>query len=199
MFRNKMVLGITGGFGTGKSTSARFLKQFGAEIIDADRIAHVVIRPKTAAYKKIVKAFGPCILNKNKFIDRKKLSSIVFDNTAFLIKLNRIVHPSVVKAIKERIKHSLNSKIILDIPLLFEAKLEHLVDKIIVVRVSKANQIARLSGRTHFSEEKIKKRINAQLPLSVKVRKADFVIDNNGSLEETKKQLEQLRRRLWKS
>jgi len=199
MPHKKIILGITGGFGTGKSTAAKYFKSFGAEIIDADRIAHDVIRPGTDAYRKIVKAFGPCMLDKNNFIDRKRLSVIAFDKKGSLIKLNSIVHPAVAKAIKQRIKHSLKSVIILDVPLLFEAKLENLVDKIIVVKASFSHQLERLSGRTHLSEEEIKKRINSQLPLSVKVRKADFVIDNNGSLEETKKQLEQLRRRLWKS
>jgi len=199
MIRKRIILGITGGFGTGKSTVAGLLKTFGAELIDADKIAHVVIKPKTSAYRKIIKVFGPCILDKNKLIDRKRLSAIVFDKKGFLIKLNSIVHPAVAKAIKQRIKHSVKDVIVLDVPLLFEARLENLVDKIIVVKASVSKQIARLSGRTRLSEEEIKKRINSQLPLSVKVRKADFVIDNNGSIEKTKKQLEQLRRRLWKS
>lgn len=199
MAHKKIILGITGGFGTGKSTAAKYFKAFGAEVIDADKIAHEAIRPDTIVYKRIVTAFGARILGKNRFIDRKKLSAVVFDKKAFLIKLNRIVHPEVVKAIKERIKHSHNCKIVLDVPLLFEAKLERLADKIIVVKASQANQIKRLSGKIKLSEEEIKKRIHAQLPISVKVRKADFVIDNNGPLEETKKQLEQLRRRLWKS
>lgn len=197
--RKKTILGVTGGFGTGKTSVANFFKPFGAKIIDADKIAHESIKPGTPVYKKIINLFGQGILHKNRSINRFGLSKAVFDNSGLLRKLNKIVHPSVVKAIKEEIKHSANSVIILDVPLLFEAKLEHLVDKIIVVKASKTKQITRLSRRTPLSEEEIKKRINAQLPLSDKIRKADFVIDNNGSFEKTKKQLERLRRKLWKN
>ncbi len=195
----KIILGVTGGFGTGKTTVVNYFKNFGAKIIDADKIAHRLIRPDSKVYRKIIGIFGESILKKNKCIDREKLSRVVFNDKDLLKKLNRSVHPEVIKVIQREIKQSTGKMIVLDVPLLFEAGLERLVDKTIVVKVSKTKQLARLAGKVLFSKENISKRIKAQLPLSDKIRQADFVIDNNGTFEKTKEQVERLRRMLWKN
>jgi len=195
----KIILGVTGGFGTGKTTVVNYFKKFGAKIIDADKIAHRLIRPNSKVYRKIVGIFGGGILKKNKSIDREKLSGIIFNDKDLLKKLNRSVHPEVIRVIQREIKQLAGKMIVLDVPLLFEAGLERLVDKTVVVKVSKAKQLARLAGKALFSKENILRRIKAQLPLSDKIRRADFVIDNNGTFEKTKEQVERLRRMLWKN
>lgn len=196
---NKITLGITGGFGTGKTTVANCFKNFGAKIIDADKIARRLTRPGSKVYKRIISIFGVTVLKKNKFINREKLSQIVFNSNNLLERLNQAVHPEVIKVIKKQIKGSAKKIIILDVPLLFEAGLQYLVDKTIVVRANKDEQLKRLVIRTSLSRENILKRINAQMRLSDKIRQADFVIDNNGTIEKTKKQVERLRRVLWKN
>lgn len=192
--RQRRIVGITGGFGTGKTTVSELLKSFGARVIDADKIAHKLIRPRTVIYQKIVRVFGERILRKDKTIDRVKISKTVFDDSKLLKRLNKIVHPAVERVIKQQIQHSHQKLILLDVPLLFEAKLEYLVDKIIVVKTNRRRQFERLLEKTKYNKEDILKRINIQMPLSDKIREADFVIDNNGTIEETKKQV----KRIWR-
>lgn len=195
----KIVLGITGSYGTGKTTVAKIFKSFGAKVIDADKIAHSLIKPGTIVYNKIIAIFGSRILKKDKSIDRIKLSEIVFNNHKLLERLNKIVHPAVIRVIKDELGRTFQKTIILDVPLFFEAGLGHLVDKIIVVKLSRQKQLKRLLKKTSLARQALLKRINAQMPLSDKVRVADFVIDNSGTIEKTKKQVEKLRRMLWKN
>jgi dephospho-CoA kinase len=197
--REKIVLGLTGGFGTGKTTVAGLLRAAGAKVIDADKIARRLLDSCPAVSKKIIREFGSQIVKKGHTIDRAKLAEIVFNDTAARGTLNAIVHPEVVREIKKEITQSPKRCIVVDLPLLFEAKLEYLVDKIIVVKASNAQQLERLLERTTLSKTEIIKRIHAQMPLSYKVRKADFVIDNSGTIEKTKEQVGQLRRMLWKN
>ncbi len=204
--RKKIVLGLTGSFGSGKTTVAGIFRSYGAEIIDADRIAHSCIAGGTLGCKRICKAFGKGILKKNRTIDRVKLARIVFDNKGLLKKLNKIIHPEVIRIIRKKIKKTLpagrqeKSKIIvLDAPLLLEAGLRRMVDKLIVVKIKRAEQLERIQRKFSFSREDILKRIKRQMPLQLKVRLADFVIDNSGTIEETKKQIEEIRRLLWKN
>ncbi len=197
--RKKFILGVTGGFGTGKSTVAKYFKRFGAKVIDADKIAQSLLNPGTEVYRKAVDIFGESILKNNKDIDRIKLAGIVFNDNNLLERLNKLIHPEVKKIIKQEILRASEKIIILDVPLLFEAKLENIVDKIIVVKAGRAEQIQRLCNRSLFTKEDIVKRINAQMSLSDKVRLADFVIDNSGTFDNTNKQVEKLRRVLWKN
>ncbi len=195
----KFILAVTGGFGTGKSTVAKYFKRFGAKVVDADKIARNLLNPGTEVYKKAVDIFGKGILKNNKDIDRIKLAGIVFNDHNLLKRLNKLIHPEVKKIIKQEIARASEKIIVLDVPLLFEAKLENLVDKTIVVKAGRAEQIQRLRNKSLFTKEDIVKRINAQMSLSDKVRLADFVIDNSGTLENTNKQVEKLRRMLWKN
>ncbi len=195
----KFILGVTGGIGTGKSTVAKYFLRFGAKVIDADKIARNLLNPGTEVYRKTVGIFGEGILKNNKDIDRVKLAAIVFDDNKLLTKLNNLIHPQVKKIIKQEIARASEKIIILDVPLLFEAKLENLADKIIVVKAGRAEQIQRLRNKSLCTKKDIVKRMNAQMPLSDKVRLADFVIDNSGTFDNTYKQVEKLRRMLWKS
>lgn len=196
----KIILGITGSFGSGKSTVAKCFKSRNSEIIDADKLAHALIKPGSKIYRRLVKGFGKSILKKDRSINRYKLGRMVFGNKKMLRELNRIIHPEIIHILKKRIKGSAKRIIVLDVPLLVESGLEKMVDKIIVVKISEEKQMQRLIKKGRLSKEDIQKRINAQAPLSKKLRIADFIIDNNGSIKQIQKQVEQLKRRLgWKS
>ena len=197
--KNRVILGITGAFGSGKSTVANMFRSCGAELIDADKIAHRVIRPGSEIYKKIIDAFSRSILKKNKTIDRKKIAKLVFKDKKLLKKLNQIVHPEVIEIIKNQICASTKGIVVLDAPLLIEAGLGGIVDKLIVVSIHKKKQIERALKKTSLSEADILKRIKAQIPLKDKVRLADFVIDNSGTIGKTREQVVSIRRLVWKS
>jgi len=192
-----MVVGLTGSFGSGKSTVAGMFRSRGAQVIDADRLAHRLIIPGSGIYKRIVSAFGKGILKKDNTVDRRRLADIVFSNRLALKALDRIVHPAVIRLIKNKIRASRQRMIVLDAPLLIEAGLAGLTDKLVVVKAPVRKQIARIRKKSPLSERDILKRIRRQLPLVKKLRLADFIIDNSGTIGQTRKQVEQIRRRLW--
>lgn len=192
--KKRIILGVTGSFGSGKTTVAKIFKSFGVRVINADKIAHRVIRPGSKIYKGLVNALGENILKKDKTIDRDKLAKIVFNNKDLLKRLNRMIHPEVIRIIKNQIKTLSKKVIVLDAPLLIEAGLRKLVDKLIVVKTTRKNQFTRILNKKSLSKIDILKRINAQIPLKYKVRIADFVIDNSGTINNTRKQVI----RIWK-
>jgi dephospho-CoA kinase len=187
-----LIIGLTGGIASGKSTVAKMLLELGIPVIDADQIAREVVEIGEEAYLQIVEKFGEEILHDDKTIDRAKLGAIVFNDEEKRKLLNSIVHPAVRKKMleqKEQYVKKGEKTIVLDIPLLFESNLTHLVDKIIVVYVDDHIQLERLMARNCFSKEEAEARIKAQMPLKEKAAKADAVIDNNGTMEQTKEQL----------
>ncbi|MCM3734284.1 dephospho-CoA kinase [Bacillus cytotoxicus] len=187
-----VVIGLTGGIASGKSTVSKMFQGFHIPVIDADIIAREVVEPGKEAYNKIVEVFGQEVLEENGELNRPKLGSIVFRNEEKRLLLNNIVHPAVRKemnAQKDRyIKENVQA-VVLDIPLLFESKLTSLVDQILLVYVDNETQITRLMDRNNFTEEEAKVRIASQMPLQEKIALADKVINNNGTIEETKVQL----------
>jgi dephospho-CoA kinase len=194
-----VIAGLTGGIATGKSTVAALFRDLGARVIDFDALAHRVMSPGLKAWEEIVKFFGTGILNPDRTINRKELGRLVFDDPEKLARLNSIVHPAVFeedrKITAEILARDPDAVIIKEIPLLVEAGAGHLVDKIIVVHASPEVQLQRLLGRG-FNREEALKRINAQAPPGEKMKWADFVIYNDGCLEETRKQVEEVYRQL---
>ena len=190
-------LGLTGGFCTGKTTVLNMFSSLGAKTLNADAITYRLYKKGTRIYKQLVKEFGNQILNSNKEIDRRKLSKIVFSSQRKLKKLEEIVHPQIIKIIKDFLKRDNKKEIkIVEVPLLFEKKLEGLFDYIICVSSYKKNSIERAKKRLEVPIQEIKKRIDLQIPLREKEKKADFVIKNNKDLESLKKEVEKLWRRI---
>jgi dephospho-CoA kinase len=190
-----IIAGVTGTIGTGKSTVVRMFADLGAFVIDADQLAHDVVKPGKAAWQGIVDYFGRDILNDDQTLNRQKLADIVFSNPEKLKKLDSIVHPEVLKEdqrlVEERRVADPNGLIIKDIPLLLEVgpEVAHLlVEKIIVVYASEEVQGKRLIARG-LAEEDARSRIKSQVPVRDKMKFADFTINNDGTLEETGQQV----------
>ena len=190
-----LIVGLTGGIVGGKSTVASMFRDLEAKIIDADILGHSVILPYKPAWKKIVKLFGEDILRKDLTINREKLGKIVFADQALLKKLNEITHPEIIKLIKKEINlardrtHNQEKILIIDAALIYEAKIDRLMDKIIVVYIDEDEQTKRLIKRNNLSKDEASQRVKSQIPMKEKIKMADYVIDNNNSLDKTKKQV----------
>ncbi|WP_419959218.1 dephospho-CoA kinase [Psychrobacillus sp. BM2] len=187
-----MIIGLTGSIASGKSTVANMLKEMGFPIIDADLVARIVVEKGTATLEKIKETFGTEVIHKDGSLNREVLGEIIFSNPSKRKQLNDIMHPAIraeMLAQKERLVQQGYPVIIMDIPLLFESRLQSFVDKVLVVTVTEQTQLERLMSRNGFTQEEAKLRIQSQLPLSVKEKGADAVIYNNGTIEETKQQL----------
>jgi len=195
-YKKKIIIGLTGSFGSGKTTIAKIFASLGAVVIDADKLARQCLKPQEAAYKKIIRLFGRGILKKDKSIDRPRLAGIVFRDNKLLRRLNHIVHPEVIRQIKSKIKSVKRKMIVIDAPLLIEAGLKKMVDKLAVVTISRKRQILRLQNRGFLKKIDILRRINLQLPQKKKVRLADFIIDNDQALSVSKKQVRALFKKL---
>ncbi|WHY65937.1 dephospho-CoA kinase [Neobacillus sp. SuZ13] len=187
-----LVIGLTGGIASGKSTVSNFFKEMNITVVDADIEARLAVTKGETAYFKILAEFGEDILLADGEIDRPKLGSIIFHQVEKRQVLNDIVHPEVRRRMKDKVetaKKNGEEVVVLDIPLLFESKLTYMVDKTLLVFVDNETQLKRLIARNNLSVEDAEARIHSQMPLSDKLRLADAVINNNGSVEDTKKQL----------
>jgi len=193
-----MIIGLTGSIASGKSTVANMLKEYGLPIVDADVVARLVVEPGTPTLQKIVEAFGEEALTEDGSMNRQKIGSLIFNDEEKRKQLNSIIHPAIrQEMLRQRDAYLENGSktVIMDIPLLFESQLQHFVEKILVVSVSEETQLNRLMERNQLTEEEAAARIASQLPLSVKEQGADAVINNNGTVEETAKQLEDILRK----
>ncbi len=190
-----LVIGLTGGIASGKSTVSRVLRELGAPVIDADLVAKEVVRPGTEAWRELVAAFGQDILSEDGSIDRRKLGDQVFADPAAVKRLNEITHPRILRAIAARLEELRTAgagtvpAVVIDAPLLIEAGMVDMVDEVWVVVVDQETQVQRLMARDHFGLEQAMNRINAQIPLREKRRYADVIIDNTGSVRETRAQV----------
>lgn len=194
-----IIIGLTGGIATGKSTVSKMFQSQNIPIIDADMIAKQVVEIGKPAYEMIVEAFTEDVLMSTGHINRKKLANIVFNDDKNLKKLNSIVHPYVKRVFREEIKKYRALKepyVVLDVPLLYESSFDKLCDMILVVFTDQDTQIKRLTKRDHITECDAIKRINAQMSLRDKVTMADFKIDNSLSILETRKQFDMFMKRL---
>jgi dephospho-CoA kinase len=195
---HRLLLGVTGGRATGKSTVVRMLKELGAPVIDFDLLARKVVEPEEPAWRDIVAYFGTQILLEDRNLDRKKLSEIVFGDLEKRKKLEGFTHPRIqmefIQQLNEIVAKDPEAIIQVDVPLLIESNMSYLFHKILVVSTTAETQVKRLMEREGISREEAATLLKAQLPIEEKVGYADFIIDNNGSLEETRKQVENL----WK-
>ena len=195
-----MIIGLTGSIASGKSTVSQLLKEKGYAIIDADIVARLVVEPGSNTLKEITNQFGSEVLHADGTLNREALGTMIFHNPVKRKQLNELMHPAIRnEMIKQRdeLKNQGLETIIMDIPLLFESRLQHFVEKILVVSVSEEIQLERLIKRNSLSKEEAEIRIKSQLPVSEKEKGSDAVIYNNGSIEESKIQLERILKE-WK-
>jgi dephospho-CoA kinase len=191
-----MVLGLTGGIATGKSTVSALFQQRGAVIIDADQVARQVVEPGQEGLARIVRQFGAQVLQPDQRLDRAALGRIIFKDAAAREKLNHLLHPLIRQAMKQQ-THSIlqqnpHAILLWDTPLLIEGNLLPFVEKVIVVYIPLSLQLVRLMERDALSVTEAESRISAQLDIEAKKRVADWVIDNSGTLEQTERQVDQL-------
>lgn len=188
-----MIIGVTGSFGSGKTTVAEMLGSVGAYIIDADIVCHELMLPGKKVYKEIVRCFGKKVLNKNKAIDRARLTDVVFSDASKLRLLNRLVHPEAIKKISNIARHKKNKgPVVVDGALLIESGFYRKLDILIVVKAGMEKQISRLMPAKGIARKEILKRLRSQGPLKKKLALADFVIDNSGSKKETRRQVKKI-------
>ncbi|KAG6334465.1 hypothetical protein ID866_4627 [Astraeus odoratus] len=194
-----LVVGLTGGIATGKSTVSSLFRTSGVPVIDADELARKAVAPGTRALSQIAAFFGPDVILPDGSLDRKRLGSIVFNDEAKRKKLNAIVHPAVRRAMLwEVLKHWVRGErmCVLDVPLLIEGGLWRWVGCIVVVYCSPEIQLRRLIARDNSTEAEASARISSQLPIASKVAYADVVVDNSGTRAELEDQVRLCAKRL---
>ncbi|KAH8813606.1 CoaE-domain-containing protein [Flagelloscypha sp. PMI_526] len=190
-----LVLGLTGGISTGKSTVSGLLKARHIPVIDADILAREAVAPGSPGLSKIITVFGPDILLADGSLDRKKLGDIIFNDPAKRKVLNGIVHPAVRRSMLWGvIKYWIKGEplCILDVPLLIEGGLDRLVGRVAVVYCPSDIQLARLQTRDSSTEEAASARINSQMSIEDKAAVADYVVDNSGSMSELEQKVDHL-------
>jgi dephospho-CoA kinase len=194
-------IGLTGGVASGKSTVASLLRARGAAIVDADAIAREVVRPGGPAYPGIVEAFGPAVVEPDGALDRKALAARVFADEAARRRLNALTHPHIRRRMVEEgarlTAAGAAPVIVFDIPLLLDTTdgRDLALDGIVVVYTGEDTRLRRLTARDGMPEAEARRRLAAQVPLEDKVKRADWVIDNSGTSDETRTQVE----RLWQA
>ncbi len=187
------LVGLTGGIASGKSTVAEILKRQGAAIINADVLAREVVEPDRQAWTEIVNTFGTAVLQPDRALDRQKLRAIIFDDPDARKKLESIIHPQVRALAEQRIREHAAAGyavIVYEVPLLFEGNLQEWLRPVILVACDVDTQRNRLQSRDNLSAAQAQKHIDAQMSLEAKRRLADYVIENNGSLEDLKRQVQ---------
>ena len=189
-------VGLTGGIASGKTTVTKLFKDLGAKIIDSDEICHRLMAPDRPAYHEIISYFGLSCLNPDKTLNRDYLRERILYNSPDKQILEKILHPKVLSHIKMRFKQMQPKAIVIvDVPLLFEVGWQKYFDCSIVVYAEKEICLNRLS-KTKLSKQEAEQFFRLQMPLKEKVKKADFIIDNSGELEDTKKQVEEIWKKL---
>ena len=189
------VIGLTGGIGSGKSTVAQFLAELGAVVLDADKVGHVAFKPGTEAWREVVAAFGRQILTPDGEIDRRKLGEVVFGNPEALLRLNQIMHPQIGKMVKAQLEEYRRQGVkivVFEIPLLLETGGASLVGEVWVTVASESTVLRRLEERSGLSGQQSLARIRSQMSNEERVKHADEVINNDGSLDELKAKVKEL-------
>ncbi len=193
-----VIIGVTGGVGTGKSTVAKIFRKLGATVLDADRITHELLDPGTEVFRKIRARFGESVLTARGAIDRRRLGALVFRDPKRLRWLTAILHPAVRREIHKRLgkirRQNSKAVVVLDVPLLIEAGNAYRLDALVVVSAPLKTVARRLKERSGWSFGELKARQAFQMPLREKEQRADFVVRNEGSLASTRRQAIQV----WK-
>jgi len=187
--RRFLLVGLTGGIATGKSTVSEILRQLGCEIIDADRLARDVVEPEQPAWKQIVAEFGPGVVTADGSLDRKKLGAIVFADPERRLLLEAITHPSIrarlLARLDELAARGFSGVVVFDAAVMIESGNYKNMDRLVVVVTDVATQAARLQERDGTDEVEGRRKIASQMPLAEKAKLADYVIDNSGDREAT--------------
>ncbi|NLE65136.1 MAG: dephospho-CoA kinase [Elusimicrobia bacterium] len=189
--KKPFVIGVTGEFGSGKSTVSRLLGRRGFRVLDADGIAHDLLKKNRACAREISEAFGPDVVRGGE-IDRVLLAQRVFGSPRALRQLERILHPRIRVEVVKAIRKSGKGFVVIDAPLLIEAGWTDLVDHVIVVRANRSLQGKRLALRMGITRAEVNRRLRRQLPVREKCRFADKVIDNRGSLADLDRQVKEV-------
>jgi len=193
-----LVLGITGGVASGKSTVLEMLGGLGAQTLSADDIAREVLSTSGPAYREVLDRFGPAIVDASGEIDRPALARIIFEDDEARRELNRITHPHIIERLKARIDRFRESYsgsdavLAVEIPLLYECGLEKTVDRVLVVAAEQDLQARRLTTRSGVGRDEALRRIASQIPISEKILRSDYVIRNDGSIEDLRRKVESL-------
>lgn len=194
--RKTLVLGLTGGLASGKSTVARMLEEMGATCISADEIVHALLAPGTETANQVEREFGSAVLAVDGGVDRRKLGEIVFRDDEKRRRLEAILHPVVISEITrciDRFRDSGSGVLIAEVPLLVEVGATEMFEKILVVTAEQESQISRLDKRYGLTREEAELRLKTQMPMRNKIAVADWVISTEGSLSDTRRRVE----RLW--
>lgn len=189
-------LGITGGIATGKSTADKHFKDLGYNIIDADEIAHAQLKINQPGWQNIKKYFGVKFLNADQSINRGKLGQLVFNDRNALNKLNELNLPLIKKEIVRQMQLAKEKLVVVDVPLLFEINAQNLFDKTLVITASEKIQLRRLMTRNKLTRLQALARIDKQMPLTQKIKLADYMIQNDGDISQLNKKINQLIKQL---
>ena len=198
-----LIVGLTGGVASGKTAVSRVLREEGAYIIDADQIARELVQPHKPAWNEIIRAFGKEILQEDRSVHRKKLADKIFTDPGQRKVLNQILHPRIKEEITRRAREigqkDPEAIVVIDAPLLVELGMHHNVDRLIVVTSTQMQQVERLKKRDGRSTEEALGLLSSQMPVEEKAKLADFVVRNEGSLEEMKKRAKEVFKELKQS
>jgi dephospho-CoA kinase len=189
---SKMIVGLTGGIGSGKSIAAKQFARLNVTVIDADKIACEIVKPNTHLFKKIVKKFGNGVLHADGSLNRALLRQIIFSDQNTKSWLEKLLHPVILHRMISQAKQAKSPYCILVIPLLFEAKLTHLVDRVLVIDAPKKLRAKRIQKRSHLSLKEIQTMMNAQISRKERLMLADDVIKNTTTLPDFSKQIKKL-------
>ncbi len=195
-----LLVGLTGGMGSGKSLAASYFRELGAQMIDADRISRELVAPEKPAWKEIIEEFGSSVLNSDQTLNRKQVAAIVFNDESKRKKLEDIIHPRVIveeRRLYERYRQE-NSRVlaVIDAALLIESGNYKNVDTVIVVQCGREEQIRRVMERDGTARNEVENRLNSQMSLEEKVGFGDYILRNDGTRESLKSQVGELYRDL---
>ena len=189
-----LVVGLTGGIGSGKSTAAKLFAHHGVTVIDADAIARSVIAPATPVYQAVVAQFGQEVVADDGQIDRQALKKIVFNDAKQRQILEAMLHPSIIQQMHHQAQQATSAYCIMAIPLLLETKLQHIVDRVLVIDVTADTQIARAQLRDDIAAADVRQIMQAQVSRAARLAAADDIIHNDGNLDELEQQVNDLHR-----